>query len=88
MGRAAEYLNAGGVDFGITAKAVRFMADDPDNQIRVRPRSDGRTRWRRALASTVRAERARLLREVGRDDPEWPVPGAAGEPGQAQRPDS
>lgn len=76
VGRAARYLNAGGVDFGITPKAVRFMAKDPKCQIRPVAGGTGpageRT-WYRLLASTVRAERARLLAEAGREDPDWPA---------------
>jgi hypothetical protein len=72
VGEAATYLNAGGIDLGINAKAVRRAADNPDNQIRAV--SGGGGRWRRVLRSTVRAERARLLRRAGVDDPEWPLP--------------
>ncbi len=83
MGAAAAYLNAGGVDFGISARDVRRMADDPGNQITATSRG-GPGSWRRAAASTVRAERARLLRDLGRRDPEWPEPtqGQAGGQGQ------
>lgn len=73
-GEAAAYLNGGGVDFRITPKAVRQMADDPDNQVAAVRGGGGR--WRRLLVSTVRAERARMLAEAGREDPEWPVSGA------------
>lgn len=88
MGQAAAYLNGGGVDFGIDARAVRRMADDPRNQIRAGERGDGEATWRRALASTVRAERARRLRAIGRDDPEWPTSGAPGAPMWPERADS
>lgn len=76
MGEAARFLNGGGVDFQFDARAVRRMADDPDNQIRAVTR--GRRGWRRALASTVRAERARLLAAAGRADPDSPAPGYGG----------
>ncbi len=81
VGESARYLNAGGVDFGFTAKRVRFMAKDPGCGIvavsggAVR---GGRYTWYRILASTVRAERARLLAEAGREDPDWPVARSAG----------
>lgn len=71
VGRAARYLNDGGVDFGITPKRVRLLAYDPECQIR--DVSGGRG-WLRLLASTVRAERARRLAEAGRTDPDWPTP--------------
>ncbi len=76
MGKAAAYLNAGGVDFGFDARAVRRMADDPRNPIHAVGHE--RRRWRRALASTVRAHRAALLSQAGIRDPEWPVAGADG----------
>lgn len=68
-GQAAVYLNAGGVDFGYDARQVRQAADNPDCQIRAVRRG----RWRRVLVSTVRAERARLLAEADRVDPEAPA---------------
>ena len=67
VGEAAAYLNAGGVDFGYDGRAVRRMADDPECQIKIV--SGGNRRWRRVLASTVRAERRRLLDAAGRSDP-------------------
>lgn len=69
VGRAARYLNGGGVDFKITPRRVRLMAYDPDCQIKD---VSGGAGWLRLLASTVRAERARLLAEAGRDDPDLP----------------
>jgi hypothetical protein len=72
--RAAEYLNAGPVDFGFSRKQVRRMAQDPGCQIRALPgitTPTGRRSWYRLLASTVRAERARLLAEAGFEDPGW-----------------
>lgn len=71
VGEAARYLNAGGVDFRIQPRRVRRWADDPGCQIRAV--GGGTGRWRRVLASTVRAERARLLVEAGRLDPDWPT---------------
>lgn len=68
VGQAAAYLNAGGVDFKLDPRAVRRMVDDdPDCVIRIV--SGGNRRWRRLLASTVRAERRRLLAQAGRPDP-------------------
>ena len=65
-GQAAVYLNAGGVDFGFTARKVRALISTPDCLIRAsRP-----GRWRRLIVSTVRAERARLLAAAGVEDPE------------------
>jgi hypothetical protein len=77
VGEAARYLNGGGIDFGIDGRRVRRWADNPECQIRAV--GAGRGRWRRVLASTVRAERARLLAEAGRVDPGWP----GGQPGLA-----
>lgn len=78
VGRARAYLNGGPVDFHLTAKLVREMAQDPGCQIRPisgGTAASGRPRWFRLLASTVRAERARLLRAAGFDDPDWPAGG-------------
>jgi hypothetical protein len=72
-GEAAAYLNAGGVDFGFTARKVRQLTSHPHTLIRVIRVH----RWRRLVVSTVRAERARLLAEIGRVDPDWPGPPAA-----------
>ena len=80
VGEAADYLNAGGVNFGITPKRVRRMAKNPSCQIRaVAGGTEGGQRtWFRLLASTVRAERARLLTLADRQDPGYPTPGEAG----------
>lgn len=68
VGQAAAYLNAGGVDFKLDPRAVRRLVDnDPDCVIRIV--SGGNRRWRRLLASTVHAERRRLLALAGRPDP-------------------
>lgn len=72
IGEATVYLNSGGVDFRIKPKKVRQWADDPGGPVALV--AGGQGRWRRVLASSVRAERARLLREVGRDDPGWVPP--------------
>lgn len=72
VGEAARYLNGGGIDFKISPKRVRLMALDPDCQIR--DVSGGSRRWYRLLASTVRAERARLLAEAGRQEPRDDTP--------------
>lgn len=77
-GRALRYLNSGGIDFGITRQRLRRMILDPECQIRaLSGGADGHggRSWFRLLASTVRAERARLLDEAGRDDPERPAHG-------------
>ncbi len=71
VGEAARYLNGGGVNFGITPKRVRMMAKDPE--CLVRDVSGGGRQWRRLLASTVRAERRRLLTAAGREDPDMPA---------------
>lgn len=71
VGEAARYLNAGGINFRIEPRRVRRWADDPGCQIRAV--AGGTGRWRRVLASTVRAERVRLLAEAGRRDPDWPA---------------
>lgn len=73
-GEAAAYLNGGGVDFRITPKAVRQMADDPGNQVTAVRGGGGQ--WRRVLVSTVRAERSRILAEAGRVDPDCPASAA------------
>lgn len=82
VGEAARFLNGGGVDFGITPKRVRFMAKDPECGITAvsggAQKPGGRYTWHRIIASSVRAERARLLAQAGREDPEWPVPQVAG----------
>jgi hypothetical protein len=81
VGEAAAYLNAGPVNFGITPKRVRFMAKDPDRRIRAvsgGAQVGGRRTWYRVLASTVRAERASMLKAAGYEDPEWPRPEGAG----------
>jgi hypothetical protein len=81
VGHAAAYLNAGPVDFQLSPKRVRLMAQDPSCQIRPvigGTAVGGRRRWYRLLASTVRAERARLLAESGYEDPDWPVEGVPG----------
>lgn len=70
VGEAARYLNAGGINFRFTPRRVRRWADNPECQIRAVQLGDGT--WRRVLASTVRAERARLLEQAGRRDPQWP----------------
>lgn len=70
VGEAARYLNAGPVDFQIQPRKVRRWAESPQCQIRAVRAADGA--WRRVLASTVRAERARLLALAGYRDPEWP----------------
>jgi len=70
VGEAAAYLNAGGVDFKLDARAVRRMIDAPPDGCLIRLVSGGRRRWRRVLASSVRAERSRLLAEAGRLDPD------------------
>ena len=74
VGEAATYLNAGGIDFRIKPKTVRRWADDPRKAITTAAGGNGR--WRRVLASSVRAERARLLRSVGREDPDLTPPPA------------
>jgi hypothetical protein len=81
VGDAVAYLNAGPVNLRVTRKRVRAMADDPACQIRsIRGGTSaaGRRTWYRLVASTVRAERARLLRESGYEDPDWPVRSTAG----------
>lgn len=67
VGEAAKFLNAGGVDFRISPKTVRRWADDPSQGIVLA--SGGQGRWRRVLASSVRAERRRMLAELNRVDP-------------------
>ncbi len=74
VGEAARYLNAGGIDFRISPRRVRRWADDPECQIQAVSGGGGTGRWRRVLASTVRAERARLLEKAGRVDPDWTPP--------------
>jgi len=81
VGEALSYLNAGPVNLRLTRKKVRQMAQDPDCQVRAIAGGTspaGRRRWFRLVASTVRAERARLLRESGYEDPDWSAPGASG----------
>lgn len=76
VGEAATYLNAGGVDFGFTSRRVRSLAGDPGSLVRAvsgGTPAEGRRRWYRLLASSVRAERARLLKAAGLDDPNWPA---------------
>lgn len=80
VGEAARYLNSGGIDFRIQPRRVRRWAENPECQIRAIRTGDGT--WRRVLASTVRAERARLLADAGRRDPDWP-PAPAGREGSA-----
>lgn len=77
IGQAVDWLNGGGVDFHFTRKSVRQMVKDPNCQIRAISGGmtpDGDRRWFRVLASTVRAERDRLLAEVaeaGVQDPDF-----------------
>jgi len=81
VGKAADYLNAGGVDFGLAPRHVRMMAKDPNCLIRPisgGTTATGRIAWYRLLASSVRAERARRLAEAGFDDPDWPVQKGSG----------
>lgn len=74
VGEAAAYLNAGGIDFRIRPRTVRRMADNPESGIVAVEGGGGR--WRRLLASSVRAERARLLAQAGREDPDATPPAA------------
>lgn len=67
VGAAAQYLNAGGVDFGITPRKVRRWAGDPNRLIK--GTSSGRYAWRWVTAASVRAQRVRLLADLGRHDP-------------------
>ena len=76
VGEATAYLNAGGVDFRIKHRQVREMADDPSCPVQAVAGGHGSGRWRRLVASTVRAERARRLAELGRSDPDWSPPAA------------
>jgi len=81
VGEASAYLNAGPVNLRSTPKRVRQMAQDPGCQVRAivgGTTAQGRRRWYRLVASTVRAERARLLRESGYEDPDWPANSAGG----------
>ncbi len=75
VGEATTYLNAGGLNFRLTVRQVREMADDPNCPVRALSGGQGSGKWRRLLASTVRAERARRLAAAGRSDPEWPPAG-------------
>lgn len=81
VGQAADYLNAGPVRLVSTTKRVRRMAQDPGCQIRsIVGGVDtlGRRHWFKLVASTVRAERARLLGLAGFEDPDWPPQPVAG----------
>lgn len=80
VGQAASYLNAGPVNLRFSPRRVRRAAQDPTCQIRVVAggTGGGRRRWFRLLASTVRAERARLLAASGFEDPDWPADRSSG----------
>lgn len=67
VGQAADYLNAGGVDLRITGRKVRRWARDPRRLIRAT--SQGFNSWSWVSAESVRAERIRLLSQLGRRDP-------------------
>jgi hypothetical protein len=85
VGEAARYLNAGGIDFGIEPRKVRRWVNNPACQIAAVQPATGQ--WRQVLASTVRAERARLLAAAGRQDPDWPVVQLGGTVGDGDPPD-
>ena len=69
-GQAAAYLNAGGVNLGITARHVTDLIKEGELSA-VRHPARG---WRRTPASGIRRLRFERLAELGRVDPGYTPP--------------
>jgi hypothetical protein len=78
-GRAAAYLNSGGVDLGFTSRRVADMIRR-DVLPGAQTQAQG---WHRTPASAVRRLRYEQLTSIGRSDPDWPATD-----GQADAPDA